>query len=88
MTITFTNLDINLTVNYTLVDKLLAIMSEMQQAGAGNLLRFEMQFHVTGNNADRVKVYLQELHTLGAIENYQYQVLVNQVDSLKRHYLK
>lgn len=88
MTVTFTNLRVPLTVSYDRVPELFTLLQNLEQTGAGNLLQAEIQIHVVGENADQIKAYLQGLFDLRAIGDYRHKDLINQVEALKRYYLK
>lgn len=84
MTVTYTNLRFNILCTPS-NSEVMSILSDLERFGK---LSIEVNTHVTGPNSNIVLEKIQKLHSLGVIENYEYNSLVQQVESLKRLYLK
>lgn len=90
MTVTFTTIKLNLSVKSTdpNILQIFKVLEDINDLGSSDILQIESQFHVNGENADALTQKFRELESLGAIGNYQTNNFINQIQSLKAHYLK
>lgn len=90
MTVTFTTIKLNLALKSTdpALIQILETLDEIRNIGSSDVLQIETQFHVTGENADALASKIRELEVLGAIDNFKMNNAINEIASLKEHYLR
>lgn len=90
MTVTFTTIKLNLALKSTdpALIQILETLEEIRNIGSSDVVQIETQFHVTGENADALASKIIELEVLGAIDNFKMNSVINEIASLKEHYLR
>jgi len=90
MAVTFTTIKLNLALKSTDagISQILETLEGIRSLGSSDVLLIETQFHVTGENADGLILKFRELESLGAIDNFKMNNVINEISSLKEHYLR
>lgn len=87
MTVTFTTIELGLSVKHTDTE-ILKVLEDIATLGSSGNLNITVQLHVTGQNADALIEKYDELQRLGAISTYPRNHAVTMIKSLKEHYLR
>lgn len=90
MSVTFTTIKLDLALKSTdpALIQILETLEDLKSLGSSDVLQVETQFHVTGENADALASKIRELEVLGAIDNFKMNNVINEIASLKEHYLR